>query len=65
MHEQLRVLASGDRLWFSTPACETKLRPLFIHPYAISAFGHVRNGYTADQLQQLLPDNQCRFELFY
>lgn len=65
MHELLRVLAPGGTLWLSTPARDTRFWPKFIHPYANYAFGHVRNGYTPEQLRALLPDERWRMDLFY
>lgn len=56
MCEMLRVLAPGGTLWFSTPARETIIFPWFLLPYTNRSFGHVRNGYTPEQLAALLPD---------
>lgn len=65
MHELLRVLTQDGALWFSTPARSTTFYPRFIHPYANSAFGHVRNGYTESQIRSLLPDQCWQLDLFY
>lgn len=66
MRELTRVLAPGGVLWFSTPARDTTFWPSFIHPYANAAFGHVRNGYTPEQIRALLPnDEKLRLESFY
>ncbi len=65
MHELLRVLAPGGTLWFSTPARAARLWPSFVQPYANHVFGHVRNGYTAEQLHRLLPDTSWQMELFF
>lgn len=55
MHEMTRVLAPDGAIWISTPAARTRFFPWFITPYANRSFGHVRNGYTPDQLITLLP----------
>jgi SAM-dependent methyltransferase len=66
MREMLRVLAPAGTIWLSTPARATRFWPCFIHPYANRAFGHVRNGYTPDQLRALLPESsEWRMELFF
>lgn len=56
MHELLRVLAPHGTLWFSTPALRSEIWPWFVQPYANRSFGHVRNGYTPEQMRALLPD---------
>ncbi len=55
MGELLRVLSPTGSLWFSTPTVRSAIWPSFVQPYANYAFGHVRNGYTSQQLQALLP----------
>jgi len=55
MGELLRVLSPTGSLWFSTPTLRSAIWPSFVQPYANYAFGHVRNGYTAEQLHALLP----------
>ncbi len=58
MREMLRVLSPHGTLWFSTPARDTIFWPRLMHPYANRVFGHVRNGYTVDQLISLIPDKE-------
>lgn len=66
MREMLRVLSPHGILWFSTPARETTIFPWFLLPYANRSFGHVRNGYTPEQLAALLPDpNQWEITVYY
>lgn len=65
MREMLRVLAPGGTLWLSTPASDTRFWPPFIHPYANSVFGHVRNGYAPKELRALVGEGDWHVELFY
>ncbi|HNP72566.1 MAG TPA: class I SAM-dependent methyltransferase [Kouleothrix sp.] len=56
MREMLRVLAPEGTLWFTTPALGFRMFPAWLTPYTNRSFGHVRNGYTPEQLGALLPD---------
>lgn len=55
MREMLRVLSPGGTIWFSTPARHSAIWPSYLQPYANRSFGHVRNGYTLDEIRALLP----------
>jgi SAM-dependent methyltransferase len=66
MCELLRALAPGGTLWISTPALGYRMIPGFLTPYTNRSFGHVRNGYTPDELQALIPDRErWVFEYFF
>lgn len=65
MREMLRLLAPDGTLWLSTPARNAEFWPPFVQPYANWAFGHVRNGYTHEELRALLPDDRWEMQLFY
>lgn len=66
MHDMLRVLAPEGTIYFSTPTLRSIIVPWFIAPYANRSFGHVRNGYTPEQIQALLPNPQdWTVEWFY
>jgi SAM-dependent methyltransferase len=66
MRQLLRILEPGGTIWFSTPAVDTVLHPAFLHPYANRAFGHVRNGYTPEQVQALIPAGEdVTVDMFY
>ncbi len=58
MHEILRVLAPNGTLWFSTPAHGMRMYPRFFTDYTNKKFGHMRNGYTPQDIQALLPNPQ-------
>lgn len=53
--ELVRVLACGGTLWLSTPSAGFVLFPSFLTARANRGWGHVRNGYTIEEIQQKLP----------
>lgn len=55
LHEASRVLASDGIMWISTPARDYRLFPKWLTARAAAGWGHVRNGYTAEELSQRLP----------
>jgi SAM-dependent methyltransferase len=66
LQEILRVLAPNGTLWFSTPSIGMRMYPWFFTDYTNKKFGHMRNGYTPEQIQALLPDAQnWQVECFY
>jgi len=66
MQELLRVLTPSGTLWFSTPTQNTQMIPAFFTPYTNRSFGHVRNGYTIEQIKNLLPaSNQWLITHFF
>jgi SAM-dependent methyltransferase len=64
MREMLGALAPHGTIWISTPALGYRMFPATLTPYTNRIFGHVRNGYTAAELQALIP-NPDRWTLDY
>ncbi len=60
----VELLAPGGTLWLSTPCAETRIWPAFLTARASRGWGHVRNGYTAEELQAMLPPT-CTAEFTY
>ena len=56
MREMLGALAPHGTIWISTPSLGYRMFPATLTPYTNRIFGHVRNGYTAANLQALIPD---------
>ena len=56
MREMLSALAPHGTIWLSTPARGYRMFPATLTPYTNRIFGHVRNGYTAADLQGLIPN---------
>jgi SAM-dependent methyltransferase len=56
MKEALRVCAPNGTLWLSVPARSMRLFPPFLTAPMHRAWGHVRPGYTREQLRRLLPE---------
>jgi SAM-dependent methyltransferase len=66
MREMLGALAPQGTIWISTPARGYRMFPATLTPYTNRIFGHVRNGYTAAELQALIPDpDQWTLDYFY
>lgn len=63
LQEACRVLDVGGRMWLSTPALNYNVGPKWVTQRFERAWGHVRRGYTPEQLLSLLPANMC-FTLF-
>jgi SAM-dependent methyltransferase len=55
--ELVRAMTRQGTLWLSTPAADFRIFPAFLTPRANRGFGHVRNGYTLDDLRRRLPAN--------
>ena len=55
LREASRVLAPGGVMWISTPAHDFRLFPRRLTARAARGWGHVRNGYTAEELIDKLP----------
>jgi SAM-dependent methyltransferase len=62
--ELVRAMTGQGTLWLSTPAADFRIFPAFLTPRANRGFGHVRNGYTLDDLRGRLPAN-VRIEMRY
>jgi SAM-dependent methyltransferase len=62
--ELVRAMKGPGTLWLSTPAADFRIFPAALTPRANRGFGHVRNGYTLDDLRQRLPAN-VKIELRY
>lgn len=63
--ELMRVLASDGTLWLSTPAAGFVLFPPFLTARANRGWGHVRNGYTVEEIRDKLPpDTQIEIRLW-
>jgi SAM-dependent methyltransferase len=60
----VELLAPGGTLWLSTPCADTRIWPAFLTARASRGWGHLRNGYTAVELQAKLPST-CRAEFVY
>jgi SAM-dependent methyltransferase len=66
MREMLGALAPHGTIWISTPSLGYRMVPATLTPYTNRIFGHVRNGYTAADLQALIPDlNHWQLDYFY
>jgi len=66
MREMLGALAPRGTIWISTPSLGYRMFPATLTPYTNRIFGHVRNGYTAADLQALIPDPECwTLDYFY
>jgi SAM-dependent methyltransferase len=66
MREMLGALAPHGTLWISTPARGYRMYPATLTPYTNRIFGHVRNGYSASDLQSLIPgQGGWAFDYFY
>jgi SAM-dependent methyltransferase len=56
MREMLGALAAHGTIWISTPSLGYRMFPNTLTPYTNRIFGHVRNGYTAADLQALIAE---------
>lgn len=66
MREMLAALSPHGTLWISTPALGYRMFPNILTPYTNRIFGHVRNGYTAADLQALIAEpEQWTLDYFY
>jgi SAM-dependent methyltransferase len=66
MREMLAALSPHGTIWISTPALGYRMFPKILTPYTNRIFGHVRNGYTAADLQALIPDpERWMLDCFY
>jgi SAM-dependent methyltransferase len=66
MREMLAALSPHGTIWISTPALGYRMFPNILTPYTNRVFGHVRNGYTAADLQSLIADpDQWTLDYFY
>ncbi len=60
IEQTARQVNVGGTLWISTTAANFKLFPAMITPRAERSWGHVRKGYTPEQLdQQIGADFEC------
>lgn len=64
LHTLVELLAPGGTLWLSTPCAGLRIWPAFLTKRASRGWGHLRNGYTAGQLQGMLPPG-CRASFAY
>lgn len=62
LKELVHLLAPGGTLWLSTPSAASRIWPPFLTARLHRSSGHVRNGYTFEELQQKLPSG-CRAAL--
>jgi len=57
----LDLLCPDGTLWLSTPCAETRIFPAFLTARASRGWGHVRNGYTVEELRGKLPGCEVTF----
>ncbi|MBN1484052.1 MAG: class I SAM-dependent methyltransferase [Chloroflexia bacterium] len=60
----VELLAPGGTLWLSTPCADFRIWPAFLTARANRGWGHLRNGYSAAQIQGMLPPG-CQAEFRY
>ena len=51
----VELLSPGGTLWLSTPCADFRLFPAFLMPRFNRGVGHLRNGYTVEELEGMLP----------
>jgi len=51
----VELLAPGGTLWLSTPCAGFRIFPAFLMPRFNRGVGHLRNGYTVEEVEQMLP----------
>ncbi len=56
--ELLRVLSDCGNLWISTPSSHFSIFPRVLTERANRGWGHVRNGYTAAEINEKLPNTK-------
>jgi len=64
LHTLVELLTPGGTLWLSTPCADFRIWPAFLTARASWGWGHLRNGYTAEGLQQKIPP-RCAITFTY
>jgi SAM-dependent methyltransferase len=63
LQAQVDLLTPGGTLWLSTPCVESSIWPRFLSNRLHDRSGHVRPGYSVEELQQKIPRG-CRATFF-